>query len=92
MYAFRARLSLSLLSLISLSLSFFFSSLYPLTFLSSPTRKRRSMPLVMGSISTRGRQSEVDAKPADEGDWLERLRGKIFEHTLQMFALVLDIA
>lgn len=50
------------------------------------------MPLVMGSISAREWQSEVEAKPADEGDWPERLRGKIFEHTLQMFALVLDIA
>lgn len=73
---------------LSLSLYFYvyFSPLSP------EARIRRSMPLVMESISAGGRQSEVDAKPADEGDWLERLRGKIFEHTLQMFAFVLDIA
>lgn len=50
-----------------------------------------SIPLVMGSISARrvafaGRRDV--GKTAAEEAW----GGKIFEHTLQMFALVLDIA
>lgn len=45
--------------------------------------------LVMGSISARGWHSQVDIGKTET----EAARGgKIFEHTIQMFALVLDIA
>jgi hypothetical protein len=48
--------------------------------------------LVMGSISARDWQLQVDAGERARRRTEGRTGGKIFEHTLRMFALVLDIA